>query len=436
MIDTTAILNRKISFYTLGCKLNFAETSTISKQLIEAGFEKAKKGEPAAVCIVNTCSVTELADKKSRQVVRKIIKENPDAYVIVTGCYAQLKPEEVEALEGVDLVLGTEQKLDISTFLTRIDNHSLESTRVVTPSKEITTFVPSCSSDDRTRFFLKVQDGCDYYCSYCTVPFARGRSRNGSIDDICRQASDAVAYGAREIILTGVNIGDFGKSTGETFLQLIQALDRTPNSPRFRISSIEPNLLTDEIIEFVARSVCFVPHFHIPLQSGCDEVLKLMRRRYNCDLFASRVAKIKEVMPNAFIGVDVIVGTRGETEEYFEHTYTFLESLPVSQLHVFSYSERAGTQALDIAHKVTSVQKQQRSKRLLALSSLMTDRFYRSQQDETVTVLFEHQSKGVRMSGFSANYVKVTAPYDPAKENSLITVRLENYNSLEGLFEL
>lgn len=430
MIDHNVISNNKVSFFTLGCKLNFSETSTIAKQLSEIGFVKAKKGEVAGVCIVNTCSVTELADKKSRQIIRKIAKENPGAYVIVTGCYAQLSPEEVSKIPDVDLVLGNAQKLDIPHFLEKLDSE--HPSRVVTSkTQDISTFTPSCSQDERTRFFLKVQDGCDYYCSYCTIPFARGRSRNGEIESICKQADEAVEAGAKEIVLTGVNIGDFGKSTGDTFLDLIKALDNTKGDIRIRISSIEPNLLTDEVISFIASSRCFVPHVHLPLQSGCDEVLQLMKRRYDTSLFAARIKKIKEVMPDAFIGVDVIVGTRGETDEYFEKTFDFLSSLPISQLHVFTYSERRGTQALKIDHKVSAIDKQKRSKRLLELSDIKTKEFYLSQKGTLRTVLFEHTDLRTSIHGFTENYIKVSAPYDESYINNLIEVRLNNLNDAD-----
>ena len=354
MIDTTIFENKTAAYYTLGCKLNFAETSTIGKTLAAAGVRKAREGERADICVINTCSVTELADKKCRQAIRRIHKEHPGAFVVATGCYAQLKPEEVAAIEGVDLVLGAEQKLDILQYINSLQKCGEdEAGRVaVTPSKDIRRFSPSCSADDRTRHFLKVQDGCDYFCSYCTIPFARGRSRNGSIASLVRQAEEVAREGGREIVLTGVNIGDFGKTTGESFLDLIRALDRVEGIERYRISSIEPNLITDEAIDFVAGSRSFMPHFHIPLQSGSDSVLKLMRRRYDTALFRHKIEKIKQVLPEAFIGVDVIVGTRGETAAYFEETRRFLEDLDITQLHVFSYSERPGTMALRIDNPV------------------------------------------------------------------------------------
>lgn len=337
MIDTTVFQDKTAVYYTLGCKLNFSETSTIGKILREAGVRTVRKGERADICVVNTCSVTEMADKKCRQAIHRLVKQHPGAFVVVTGCYAQLKPGDVAKIEGVDVVLGAEQKKDLLQYLGDLQKHEAGEA-YTTAAKDIRSFAPSCSRGDRTRFFLKVQDGCDYFCSYCTIPFARGRSRNGTVASMVEQARQAVAEGGKEIVLTGVNIGDFGKTTGETFFDLVKALDEVEGIERYRISSIEPNLLTDEIIEFVSHSRRFMPHFHIPLQSGSDDVLKLMRRRYDTALFASKIKKIKEVMPDAFIGVDVIVGTRGETEEYFEDAYRFIAGLDVTQLHVFSYS--------------------------------------------------------------------------------------------------
>ena len=345
MIDNSVFENKIAAYYTLGCKLNFAETSTIGKMLAEQGVRKARRGEKADICVVNTCSVTELADKKCRQAIRRISKQHPGAFIVVTGCYAQLKPEEVAHIEGVDLVLGANQKLDILKYIDNLQKKEDGGTVVTSATKDIRTFTPSCSADDRTRHFLKVQDGCDYFCSYCTIPFARGRSRNGSIQSLVEQAKNVAKDGGKEIVLTGVNIGDFGKTTGETFIDLIKALDEVEGIERYRISSIEPNLITDEAIDFVAKSKRFAPHFHIPLQSGSDDVLKLMLRRYDTALFRHKIEKIKEVMPHAFIGVDVIVGTRGETDEFFENARQFIESLDITQLHVFSYSERPGTPA-------------------------------------------------------------------------------------------
>ena len=428
MIDQTVFNNKKAAYYTLGCKLNFAETSTIGKLLAEQGVRKVRPGEKADICVVNTCSVTELADKKCRQAIRRISKQHPGAFIVVTGCYAQLKPEEVSHIEGVDLVLGAEQKLEILQYLENLEKKEHGGTVIASQSKDIRSFSPSCSADDRTRHFLKVQDGCDYFCSYCTIPFARGRSRNGTVASMVEQARQAAAEGGKEIVLTGVNIGDFGKTTGETFFDLVKALDQVEGIERYRISSIEPNLLTDEIIEFVSRSRRFMPHFHIPLQSGCDEVLKLMRRRYDTALFASKVKKIKEVMPDAFIGVDVIVGTRGETEEYFEQAYQFISGLDVTQLHVFSYSERPGTQALKIDYVVSPEEKHQRSQRLLTLSDEKTRAFYTRHIGQTMQVLMEKSKAGTPMHGFTANYIRVEVENDESLDNQMINVRLGEFN--------
>ena len=430
MIDTTIFENKTAAYYTLGCKLNFAETSTIGKTLAAAGVRKAREGERADICVINTCSVTELADKKCRQAIRRIHKEHPGAFVVATGCYAQLKPEEVAAIEGVDLVLGAEQKLDILQYINSLQKCSEdEAGRVaVTPSKDIRRFSPSCSADDRTRHFLKVQDGCDYFCSYCTIPFARGRSRNGSIASLVRQAEEVAREGGREIVLTGVNIGDFGKTTGESFLDLIRALDRVEGIERYRISSIEPNLITDEAIDFVAGSRSFMPHFHIPLQSGSDSVLKLMRRRYDTALFRHKIEKIKQVLPEAFIGVDVIVGTRGETAAYFEETRRFLEDLDITQLHVFSYSERPGTMALRIDNPVPPEEKHRRSQVLLELSERKLAAFYEAHIGETARVLVEHTQHGEWMHGFTENYIKVELPYDERLSNEVRSVRLGGWN--------
>lgn len=437
MIDTTVFENKIAAYYTLGCKLNFAETSTIGKLLAEKGIRKARAGETAHICVVNTCSVTELADKKCRQAIRKINKQHPGSFVVVTGCYAQLKPEEVANIEGVDLVLGAEQKLDIIEHLDNFDKKVSGGTIVTSKTKDIRVFTPSCSSDDRTRHFLKVQDGCDYYCSFCTIPFARGRSRNGTILSIVEQAEEAVRKGGKEIVLTGVNIGDFGRSTGETFLDLIHALDEVEGIERYRISSIEPNLITDEAIDFVAGSKRFAPHFHIPLQSGSDEVLKLMRRRYDTSLFRHKIEKIKEVIPNAFIGVDVIVGTRGETDEYFEDAYRFIEDLDISQLHVFSYSERPGTQALKIEYAVDAKTKHQRSQRLLDLSDKKLHEFYERYIGKEAIVLFEHTRRDELMHGFTENYIKVEMPFNNLLINTPKKVILGDWNedksALSGL---
>lgn len=435
MIDTTIFQDKKAVYYTLGCKLNFAETSSIGKALKEAGVRTVRKGEKADICVINTCSVTEMADKKCRQAIHRLTKEHPNAFVVVTGCYAQLKPGQVADIEGVDLVLGAEQKGNLMDYLGDLTKHE-HGTAVTTATKDIRTFAPSCSRGDRTRYFLKVQDGCDYFCSYCTIPFARGRSRNGKIADLVEQARQVAAEGGKEIVLTGVNIGDFGKSTGETFFDLVKALDKVEGIERYRISSIEPNLLTDEIIEYVSRSRRFMPHFHIPLQSGSDEVLKLMRRRYDTALFASKIAKIKSLMPDAFIGVDVIVGTRGELPEYFEQAYEFIKGLDVTQLHVFSYSERPGTQALKIDYVVSPEDKHARSQRLLSLSEEKTHTFYARHIGREATVLMEKSKAGTPMHGFTDNYIRVELEHDDALDNHLVRVRLGEFNedgtSLKG----
>ena len=436
MIDTTVFQDKKAVYYTLGCKLNFAETSSLGKQLKEMGVREARKGEIADICVVNTCSVTEVADKKCRQAIHKLVKNHPGAFVVVTGCYAQLKPDQVADIEGVDLVLGAEQKGNLISYLGNLEKHQ-HGEALTSAIKDIRTFAPSCSRGDRTRYFLKVQDGCDYFCSYCTIPFARGRSRNGKIEDIVAQARQAAAEGGKEIVITGVNIGDFGKTTGENFFDLVKALDQVEGIERYRISSIEPNLLTDEIIEYVAHSRAFMPHFHIPLQSGCDEVLKLMRRRYTTELFAHKVHKIKELMPDAFIGVDVIVGTRGETEEYFEKAFEFIKSLDVTQLHVFSYSERPGTQALKIDHVVSPEEKHIRSQRLLALSDEKTKAFYARHIGKEAMVLMEKSKAGAPMHGFTDNYIRVELEHDDLLDNHLVHVVMGDFNedgtSLKGI---
>ncbi|MFZ4456386.1 MAG: tRNA (N(6)-L-threonylcarbamoyladenosine(37)-C(2))-methylthiotransferase MtaB [Bacteroidales bacterium] len=431
MIDNSQFEHKTAAYLTLGCKLNFAETSTIGKQLEEHGIRHARRGEKADICVVNTCTVTELADKKCRQAIRKLIKENPGAFVVVTGCYAQLKPEEVANIPDVDLVLGSNQKMDIPAHLGDLKkkDHGAKGEIIQSTKTDLKKFVYSCSSDDRTRHFLKVQDGCDYFCTYCTIPNARGRSRSGTIDQLVKQAEEVVANGGKEIVLTGVNIGDFGKNTDETFFDLVKRLDQVEGIDRFRISSIEPNLLTDEIIEYVARSKRIAPHFHIPLQSGSDDVLLLMKRHYDSKLFAHKVATIKRLMPDAFIGVDVIVGVRGETDEYFEDSYRFIESLDFSQLHVFTYSERANTMALKIEHTVDPKVKQARSKRLLDLSESHTVSFYKQHLGETRKVLFEHTVRDGLMNGFTENYIKVQLPYQEELVNKTVNVVLCELNA-------
>ncbi len=429
MIDSEIFENKTAAYFTLGCKLNFAETSAIGRQLSEQGVRKALPGEQADICIINTCSVTEWADKKCRQTIRRIFKQHPHAFIVVTGCYAQLKPEEIAQIPGVDLILGAEQKTDIIRHIKEASLKKKDGNQIaVSAIKDIRSFVPSCSGDDRTRYFLKVQDGCDYYCSFCTIPFARGRSRNGKIADLVPMAASAGLAGAKEVVLTGVNIGDFGKTTKETFFDLIQALDTVQPVERFRISSIEPNLLTDDILRFVAQADKFAPHFHIPLQAGSDEVLKLMRRKYDTGLFRSKIERIKELMPDAFIGVDVIVGVRGETDALFEETFSFLEKLPFSQLHVFTYSERTGTKALDIQPIIDPRTKQERSRRLLELSDEKWKAFYHSQYGKQKTVLFEQARKGNNMVGFTENYVRVEAPYDKSLINIPVSAVLKKLN--------
>ena len=432
---------KKAAYFTLGCKLNFAETSTVGRQLKDAGVATVSDGETADICIINTCSVTEVADAKCRQAISRMVRNHPGALVIVTGCYAQLKPEQVASLEGVDLVLGSEQKGDILHHIAqRIDMMPEERAlcahgHETVSTSDIHTFVPSCSCGDRTRYFLKVQDGCNYYCTYCTIPMARGRSRNGSIASMVQQAEDVVRQGGREIVITGVNIGDFGRSTGESFIDLIRALDAVEGISRYRISSIEPNLLTHEVIDFCAQSRAFMPHFHIPLQSGSDEVLRLMHRRYDTRLFADRIAYLRRAMPDAFIGVDVIVGTRGETEELFAESLQFMSEVDVSQYHVFSYSERPGTRALQIHHVVSSEEKHERSQQVLALSQQKWNGFYERFRGTSRPVLLEHSRHDGVMHGFTDNYIRVSIP-SQGMDNQIVQVQLGDWdadgNALKG----
>ena len=416
------------AFYTLGCKLNFSETSTIMRQLLEAGAHKAVKGEMVDVCVINTCSVTEVADRKCRQAIHRIVRENPSAYVVVTGCYGQLQPGVVADIPGVDVVLGQDLKGSVLENLNGLEKREHGISKTV-GTNDIKNFVPSCSRGDRTRFFLKVQDGCDYYCTYCTVPYARGHSRNAPIATLVEQAREAGREGGREIVIAGVNIGDFGKTTGESFLDLCKELDKVDNIARYRISSIEPNLLTDQVIDFVAESRAFMPHFHIPLQSGSDDVLKLMHRRYEREVFAAKVNRIRQAMPGAFIGVDVIVGMRGETDEFFEDAYKFISDLDVTQLHVFSYSERPGTAALRIPYQVSPQQKHERSQRLLALSDLKTKAFYEAHIGQEAQVLVERPRRGMPAHGFTPNYIRVEIDAAKVKENDIVTVRLGGFNA-------
>ena len=493
----------KIAFCTLGCKLNFAESSAIGKALLGLGHVRAKQGEAADVVVLNTCSVTDAADHKGRQAIHRLRRQHPQAVLIVTGCYAELKGQEIKAMPEVDYVLGANEKERVVEIIRTLDegisldeglrikderrnsvldeglrikdkrlnsiNSDTSETKVISPSSCVLhpsskheTFFPACSWDDRTRCFLKVQDGCNYFCTYCTIPLARGRSRNASIADIVAQAEQALRDGAKEIVLTGVNIGDFGRSTGERFIDLLRALDELGTLPtppykggsrgnssdsetsetkvispsscvlhpssypyRLRISSCEPNLLTDEVIDFVANSKHFAPHFHIPLQSGSNEVLKIMHRHYDRELFAERVAHIRERMPNAFIGVDCMVGVRGETEERWEDYLTFVKQLDVSQLHVFTYSERANTRMLEMdLYVVPKKERERRSKILHAVSAEKLQAFYAKHQGEEATVLWEGKKEDGMMAGFTENYIKVHAPYDKAKVNTFEVVRI------------
>ena len=431
MIDSSAFQGKKAKYATLGCKLNFSETSTFGKMLGEMGVVAAEEGEKADICLINTCSVTEVADHKCRQVIHRLVRENPSAFVVVTGCYAQLKTESVAKVDGVDLVLGTDEKSNLIQFLSDAWSGKCNEKAFSKKTKDITSFAPSCSRGNRTRYFLKVQDGCDYFCTYCTIPYARGFSRNASIASLVEQARQAAAEGGKEIVLTGVNIGDFGKTTGEDFLSLVKALDEVEGISRYRISSLEPDLISQELIDYCAQSRAFMPHFHIPLQSGSDEVLKLMHRHYDSKLFADKILAIKEAMPDVFFGVDVMVGCRGETPERFEETYNLLQSLPVTQLHVFPYSERPGTSALKIDYVVTEQDKKLRSKRLLELSEQKTHDFYAEHIGKSVEVLFEKANRGKAMHGFTRNYLRVelsAANARPELDNQLVTVDLGDFN--------
>jgi threonylcarbamoyladenosine tRNA methylthiotransferase MtaB len=429
MINSSAFQGKTAAYYTLGCKLNFSETSTFGRVLQELGVRTAEKGEHADICLINTCSVTEVADRKCRQAIHRMVRQHPGAFVVVTGCYAQLEAEEVAAIEGVDLVLGSDEKAQLIQFLSENLDRSVEARTpyYIKKTKDIKSFAPSCSRGNRTRYFLKVQDGCDYFCTYCTIPYARGFSRNPTVDSLVAQARAAAQEGGKEIVLTGVNIGDFGKSTGEHFIDLVKALDDVEGISRYRISSLEPDLLTDELITFCAESRAFMPHFHIPLQSGSDTVLKLMHRHYDAQLFADKIYKIKELMPDAFIGVDVMVGCRGETPECFEESYHFLDALDVTQLHVFPYSERPGTSALKIPYKVSDKEKKQRSKRLLDLSEAKTEAFYQRHIGQEAEVLFEKATRGRAMHGFTKNYIRVELSprdADASLDNQLVSVQL------------
>jgi threonylcarbamoyladenosine tRNA methylthiotransferase MtaB len=411
-----------VAFQTLGCKLNFSETSTLARKFVAAGYERVPFEMKADVCVINTCSVTENADKKFTTLARQIRQRNPDAFLIAVGCYAQLQPEELAKEDSVDLVLGAKEKFDIISYLSDLSRP--EQTQVhACAIEETDTYVGSYAIGERTRAFLKVQDGCDYKCTYCTIPQARGISRSDTLDNVIRQAKEIVDQGIKEIVLTGVNIGDYGKGEfgnkkhEHTFFELVQALDEVEGIERFRISSIEPNLLTEELIEFVAGSKRFVPHFHIPLQSGNNEILGQMRRRYQRELYVDRVNQIKRLMPDACIGVDVIVGFPGESDQHFLDTYAFLVDLPVSYLHVFSYSERPNTPAAEMKNQVSKTIKNKRSKMLRTLSAKKRHAFYESQLQKTKTILFEAENKEGYIQGFTENYVKVRAPWDPALQN-------------------
>ena len=419
----------KIRFVTLGCKLNFAESSALGKELLSRGHQRASQNEVPDVCVVNTCSVTDAADHKDRQTINQLHRKYPNAIIIVTGCYAQLQPEQIARIEGVDYVLGQNEKYDIPALVDTLEDQLQPNATPPLPAairvcniREVDEFHGVHSGDDRTRCFIKVQDGCNYFCTYCTIPYARGKSRNPLISDVVADAQKALQQGAKELILTGVNIGDFGRSTGERFIDLLRALDNIQpltSAYRIRISSCEPNLLTDEIIDFVAQSQHFAPHFHIPLQSGSNEVLAIMYRRYTRELFAERVRHIREVIPHAFIGVDCMVGVRGETQACWEDYLAFVKGLDVSQLHVFTYSERANTRMLDMdLYVVPKAERQRRSKILHAVSEEKTRAFYEKHANRKAVVLWESKKEGDQMSGFTDNYIKVYRPYDKSKVNT------------------
>ena len=440
MIDTSVFQGKKATYYTLGCKLNFSETSTFGQMLQGMGVRTAEEGEQADICLINTCSVTDVADHKCRQAIHRMVRQNPGALVVVTGCYAQLEPLKVSGIEGVDLVLGSNEKADLIQFLNdawvaKMGNAEADNAlhrHFSVKTKDINTFAKSCSRGNRTRYFLKVQDGCDYFCTYCTIPYARGFSRNASIVELVEQARQAAREGGKEIVITGVNIGDFGKTTNESFLDLVKALDQVEGISRYRISSIEPDLLTDELIEYCAHSRAFMPHFHIPLQSGSDEVLRLMHRHYDKALFAHKINLIKQIIPDAFIGVDVMVGCRGEKPECFDECLEFIKSLDVTQLHVFPYSERPKTAALRIPYVVDDKEKKRRSKVLLELSDNKLHDFYAAHIGQTAEVLFEKAGKGKAMHGFTRNYVRVELPprkADESLDNTVVNVRLGDFNA-------
>ena len=417
--------NKKIAFQTLGCKLNFSESSTIARDFTQNGFERVKFNEKSNIYVINTCTVTGQADKKCRQAVKKIVKNNPDAIIALIGCYAQTKPNEVSDIEGVDIVLGIDEKFKLFEHVEKFEkerkqiNHSCE-------IEKVEQFDASYSSGDRTRSFLKIQDGCDYLCTYCIIPKARGKSRNENIAKTVKQAKEIAKKGYKEIVLTGVNIGDFGKSTDETFFELIKELDKVKEIERYRISSIEPNLLTDEVIQFVADSEKILPHFHIPLQSGSNEILKIMKRRYLRERFADRIEKINELIEDAFVGVDVIVGFPAETKELFDETFTFLEKLNVSFLHVFSYSDRDGTESSTYKNKISKKEIKERSKKLHQLSDIKHAKFYKNNIGKNKSVLFETGNNKGKIIGFTDNYIKVETKYNEKLVNQVVKVSLDD----------
>ena len=427
--------HRTAAFYTLGCKLNFSETSTIARDLEEEGFARVEFEKGADIYIINTCSVTDQADKKCRNIVRKALKYNPNAFVVVIGCYAQLKPKEISSIDGVDLVLGAQEKFKISNYLNKLDKNS--SAVVMNKHiKHVNEFYPGYSQGDRVRSFFKVQDGCNYFCSFCTIPLARGKSRSGSVKQTILKAKELGNSEVKEVVLTGVNIGDFGNGTNENFYDLIKELDKIENIDRFRISSIEPDLLSDQIIEFVHNSNKFVPHFHIPLQSGSDQLLKSMRRRYDTKLYSDKIEKIKKLMPNACIGVDVIVGYPGETDEEFNKTMNFLKSLPISYLHVFTYSERANTTAPRMGEVVPMEERRKRSKQLRILSLKLKQKFYQEQIGSQEKVLLETKEDN-SIYGFTENYIKVKIPGEIELKNNIVKVKLKELNSdIEAIGEI
>ena len=416
-------MKQRVSFHTLGCKLNFSESSTLARQFEEGGFERVGVNEPSDICVINSCSVTEHADKKCRNLIRKLHRRNPDAIIAVTGCYAQLKPYEIAQIEGVDIVLGNNDKGDLYKRVVELKK-SAQAEVYSCHCEEITRFFAAFSTGDRTRSFLKVQDGCDYKCAYCTIHYARGSSRNMPIADLVEEAKQVAKSGLKEIVITGINTGDFGRTTGEKFIDLLKALNEVEGVERYRISSIEPNLISDEIIEFCARSPKFQHHFHIPLQSGSDKILGMMRRRYTSAKYADRIEKIRSLMPDAFIGVDVITGFPGETEADFRQTYDLLAGLKPSFLHIFPFSERPGTPAVDMADKVPSYISTQRVARLEELSNALHYEFYAQMVGTEQEVLFESTMRGGMMYGYTGNYVRVKAPYDKTAINRICRVRM------------